>query len=97
MKSSVFALEESRWSTVQENSRPHGQDISVDIDGPRPAGRLSDSNLSPETTKDFISLILDTGRNRWFWTAIVIVPPLTARAARAPEIICAARGLEGCA
>ena len=82
---------------MQESSRPHGQDISVDIDGPRLAGRLSGSDLSPETTKDFLSLIRDTGRNRWFWTAVVIVPPLTALAARAPEIICAARGLEGCA
>ncbi len=82
---------------MKESSRSEGQNIRVAVDGPRLAGHLSGSNLSPETTKDFLSLIRDTGRNRWFWTAIVIVPPLTALAARAPEIICAARGLEGCA
>ena len=82
---------------MRESSHSDGENISVEVDGPRLAGQLSGSNLSPETSKEVLSLIRDTGRSKWFWTALVIVPPLTALAARAPEIICAARGLEGCA
>lgn len=74
-----------------------GEDVSGKFDVGKAVAEVSGSNLSPETSKEVLSLIRDTGRSRWFWTALVIVPPLTALAARAPEIICAARGLEGCA
>ena len=74
-----------------------GEDVSGRFDAGRAIAEVSGSNLSPETSKAILSIIRDTGRNRWFWAAFVIVPPLTALAARAPEIICALRGFEGCA
>lgn len=74
-----------------------GEDVSGKFDVGTATAEISGSNLSPETSQAILSLIRDTGRSKWFWIALVTVPPLTALAARAPEIICAARGLEGCA
>ena len=71
--------------------------FTVAIDAPRGIAEVSGSNLSPETSKAVLSLVRDTGRSKWFWIALLTGPPITALAARAPEIICAARGLEGCA
>lgn len=82
---------------MTDSQKLQGEDVSGKFDVGRAIAEVSGSNLSPETSKAVLSLIRDTGRSRWFWTALVIVPPLTALAARAPEIICAARGLEGCA
>ena len=82
---------------MREDNRNQGEGLRLGVNLPGGQGHLAGSNLSPQTSKAVISLIRDTGRNRWFWTAVVIVPPLTALAAHAPEIICAARGLEGCA
>ena len=79
------------------DSRKQGEGFRLGLNLAGGHGHFSGSNLSPETSKEVLSLIRDTGLSRWFWTALVIVPPLTALAARAPEIICAARGLEGCA
>ena len=82
---------------MRDDNRLHGESVRATVNISSGQGHISGSNLSPETSKEVLSLIRDTGRSRWFWTALVIVPPLTALAARAPEIICAARGLEGCA
>ena len=80
-----------------EGERAATEEFSAAIDAPRGRSQVSGSNLSPETSKAVLSLIENTGRSKWFWLAFLVGPPVTALCARAPEIICAVRGLEGCA
>ncbi len=82
---------------MREDNRNEGEGLRVGVNLPGGHGHLAGSNLSPETSKAVLSLVRDTGRSKWFWIALLAGPPITALAARAPEIICAARGLEGCA
>ena len=67
---------------MPDSIQDHGETFGMAFDAGRGRAHFAGSNLTPESSREFLSIIRDTGRSPWFWITLIVVPPLTALASR---------------